>query len=348
MYPAFLNFGERQASMRKKTGQINSTDVARAAGTSQATVSRVFSNPRLVSKATREKVLRVAKELGYEQEAAAFIEPGKGSDLIGVIVKDFQNPFYTAFVNQISQRLNRIGKQIILFDGNAMRSIDELLRQAVSFRLGGLIIASTSLSEQLSAKKMTARMPLVLINRQEAISHCCSLASDDIQSSRLVADHFIEKGYRSFAFISGPEDMQSSRNRQKGYVNRLAEWGFYNVKIAKGDYRYESGYQAMKQLLDEPAGSPTAILCANDLMGLGAIDAIREAPDIRIPDDDALIGFDDIAESAWHCYGLSSMALPVSRMIDTAFEYISKYYTDAPRCEGKHLYLCALQERRSG
>ncbi len=334
--------------MRKKTGQINSTDVARAAGISQATVSRTFSHPELVSAKTREKVMRAAKELGYEHEAASVIETGKGSNLVGVIVKDFQNPFYTAFVNQISQKLHRIGKQIILFDGNSTRSIDDLLKQAVSFNLGGLIIASTSLSEQLSAKKMTARIPLVLINRQEAAHNCCSLASDDIQSSRRVADHFIDKGYRSFAFISGPEDMQSSRNRQKGYVNRLAEWGFYNVKLAKGDYSYESGYRAMKQLLEEPAGAPTAILCANDLMGLGAIDAIREVPDIRIPDDYALIGFDDIAESAWHCYGLSSMALPVSRMIDTAFEYLNTYYTDVPRCEGKHLYMCVLNERRTG
>ena len=101
--------------MRKKTGQINSTDVARAAGISQATVSRTFSHPELVSAKTREKVMRAAKELGYEHEAASVIETGKGSNLVGVIVKDFQNPFYTAFVNQISQKLHRIGKQIILF-----------------------------------------------------------------------------------------------------------------------------------------------------------------------------------------------------------------------------------------
>ena len=330
--------------MRKKNMTATSMDVARLAGTSQSTVSRVFGNPGMVSPLVRERVLSAARELSYEPPHTE--QTADASGLIGVIIKDFQNPFYTNFVDQMMLKLGRAGKKIILFPGSSS-NVYTVLQEAMKLRVSGLIIASSSLSEQLAAQNLPTRIPVVMINRQEASSRYCCIASDDIESSRAVADYFIHQGYQSFAFIGGSEGMQSSRHRKTGYIERLAEWGFYNVLVEAGDYTYESGYQAMRRLMGRLDGRRTAILCANDLMGLGAMDAVREVPGLRMPEDCALVGFDDIEESRWHNYGLSSMRFPISEMIDTAFEYLDTYYTEEPRCAGKHLFVCSFQHRRT-
>lgn len=333
--------------MKERQKKSTSIDVARRAGVSQTTVSRAFNNPDSVNKETLQKILAASEELNYIPNVLARNLVSHQTNLIGVIVKDFENPFYTSFVAQISQRLGAVGMKVLLFSGADQRSILDVLREATSFQVNGLIIASSTLSEQLTEQNIPTRIPVVMINRQTSSRYYCSVASDDIESGRFVADFFVSKGFHSFAFITGPDTTPSSIRRQQGYVNRLAEWGYFNVHIMKGEYTYDSGYQAMHELLSRQPALPTAILCANDLMALGAIDAIKERGIYRIPQDFSLIGYDDIVEGTWKSYQLSSMQLPISQMLNTTFNYLNSYYNAPGTLSGKHLFPCKLIERNT-
>lgn len=333
--------------MEYQKKKITSIDVARFAGVSQTTVSRAFNNPDSVNSDTLEKILQAAKQLDYTPSILAQSLVSHQTNLIGVIVNSLENPFYASFVSHISQKLYAIGKKILLFSSFEEKSILEVLQEANSFRVNGLIIASATLSEQLTEQNIPTRIPVVMINRQTSSKNYCSVASDDIESSRFAADFFISKGFRSFAFISGPDSMTSSVQRQQGYINRLAEWGYFHIPIANGNYTYPSGYEAMQYLLSLSPSLPMGILCANDLMALGAMDAIKQHSSYRIPEDFSLIGYDDIEEDTWKSYQLSSIRLPIDQMIDTAFDYLNAYFTSPGTLSGKHLFPCTFIERKT-
>ena len=333
--------------MDKRSKKNTSVDVARLAGVSQTTVSRAFNTPDSVNEETLQRILNAAKQLNYTPNIFAKNLVSHQTNLIGVIVKDFENPFYTSFVSQISQKLSAIGKKILLFSGTDQKTILDILNEADSFQVNGLIIASALLSEQLTEQNIPTKIPVVMINRQTSSKYYCSVASDDIESGRYAADFFISKGFHSFAFITGPKTHQSSIRRQQGYINRLAEWGYYNVNILNGEYTYNSGYYAMQKLISLKPILPIGVLCANDLMALGAIDAIKQCGQYRIPTDFSLIGFDDISEGTWKSYQLSTMQLPITQMINTAFEYLNSYYISPGTLSGKHLFPCKLIERKT-
>lgn len=330
-----------------RSKKITSIDVARFAGVSQTTVSRAFNNPSSVNPETLQRIMDAARELNYVPNILASTLAGHQTNLIGVIVRDFENPFYTAFISQISKKLSANGKKILLFNGADQKNILDVLQEANSFQVSGLIIASATLSEQLTEQNIPTRIPVVMINRQTTSKYYCSVASDDIGSSRFVADYFISKGFHSFAFLSGPSTTPSSTKRQQGYIDRLSEWGYFHPYIIKSDYTYESGYDAMNRLLMMNPPLPLAILCANDLIALGAIDAIRQNSTWHIPEDISLIGYDDIVEDEWKAYQLSSMQMPIEQMIDVAFEYLNNYNEDPWLLSGKHLFPCTLIERKT-
>ncbi len=324
-----------------------SIDVAKLAGVSQATVSRTLNNPESVSEETRSRVMNAARELNYLPNAIARSLVSNKTNMIGVIVDHFENPFYSSFIHLISEKLNARGQKVLLFNNAKSANIEDILNEAMCFRVEGLLIASSLLSQQLAEKSIPTRIPVVLINRQIVSEKYCSVASDDVDSGRIVADFFKNKGFSSFAFISGLAHMPSSYQRQNGFLGRLQEWGFSSFMVEKGEYTYESGLSAMNRIIEHYDGKPTAVFCANDLMALGAIDAIRRHPPLRIPEDFSIIGFDDINQSSWDAYRLTTMRLPINSMIDTAFEYFSSYKNSACKLAGRHLFPCQLIERET-
>lgn len=331
-----------------KTSRVTSVDVANLAGVSQATVSRMFNSPESVSQEKREKILAAASQLHYVPNAAArSLALNKDSNIVGIIVKDFQNPFYTHFIYSLSNKLNTIGKKVILFNGEE-QNLAKVLVDAQSLNVEGLVIASSSLSQQLAVRNLPTEIPVVLINRQESSNLYCSVASDDIQSGRQAADFFVEKGIRNFAFFAGLDSTPSSRRRQNGFESRLSEWGYNNIYIIKGEYTYDSGYERMARFLSTRPKVPVGILCANDLIALGVIDAIKCDGRYKIPNDFAVIGFDNIEEGTWKSYQLSSMRMPLDEMIDTAFQYLTAGVDPLNNPYlGKHLFPCTFIQRKS-
>ena len=155
----------------------------------------------------------------------------------------------------------------------------------------------------------------MLFNAALANKWVSSVSSDNLGASRAVAAHLVERGATRFGFIAGPANSSASKDRFAGFRERLAENGIEPVAFAEADYRYEGGRAAALAIFTD-AHPPDALFCANDLMAMGAMDALRTDLGLRVPDDVLVAGFDDIPAAAWAAYGLTTVVQDASRMVD--------------------------------
>jgi DNA-binding LacI/PurR family transcriptional regulator len=165
------------------------------------------------------------------------------------------------------------------------------------------------------------KIPVVLFNAALANNWVSSVSSDNVGASRAMAAHLIERGATRFGFIAGPANSSASKDRFAGFRDRLAENGVQPLAFAEADYRYEGGRAAALALFTD-ARPPDALFCANDLMAMGAMDALRTDLGLRVPEDVLVAGFDDIPAAAWPSYGLTTVIQDASRMVDKAIELL--------------------------
>ncbi|MFA6845398.1 MAG: LacI family DNA-binding transcriptional regulator [Sphaerochaetaceae bacterium] len=326
---------------------VTSRDIAKIAGVSQATVSRTFNCPDKVDSQTRGKILEVAKKMDYTPNAIAKSLVSSRTNVIGAVIEDFENPFYVSFVHKLAEKLANNEKKVLLLPPRANESALQLLQEAQSFRVDGLVVASALLSQQLTEKEIPLSLPVVMINRQNFSDHYCSVASDDVSCGRAIADYFFsKKRFLQFVYVTGNPEKSSSENRQKGYVGRLREWGVSCQNIC-GDYTYKGGVLAAQRLLERKMTFPVAIFAANDLMAMGIIDEIREHSGYSIPQDISVVGVDNIEQGSWASYNLTTMQLPTIEMIDCAFAYLNSDKASRKKFGGRHLFPCLLVERKT-
>ena len=297
--------------MNKK---VTSIEVAELAGVSQSTVSRVFSNnsPN-VSDRTRQRVLKVAEELGYQPNAIARMMSTRQSNIVGIVMANITSPFYPYVLEKFLQELQNIERQVLLFTASENQSIDDILPLVLQYQLDALIVTSSTLSSEL-AKVCSARgMPIILFNRSVNDPNMSAVSADNVAGGRLVADVLLDTGHQRLAFVAGVHNTSTSYDRERGFFSRLQERGYVGTRQADGYYTYEGGYHATETLL-ESVTPPDAIFCANDIMALGAIDALR-AHGLRVPHDVSVIGFDNIPMADWSAYQLTTISQEVDTMI---------------------------------
>lgn len=301
---------------------VTSVDVARLAGVSQSTVSRTFTPGASVSADARERVLAAAAELGYKPNALARSLIKRQSNIIGIVMANLTSPFHPYVLENFSQRLQALGRQVLLFDATPNDEIDSLVDQVLQYRVDGLIITSATISSHMAGQCTGAGIPVVLFNRYVADANVSAVCCDNVAGGRLAADALFDAGYRRLAYIAGREDSSTNLDREKGFSERLRARGVAHwQRELAGSYTYEAGYEAACRLL---AGGdrPQAIFCAADSIALGAVDAARYRFGLSIPDDLSVIGFDDIPAAAWAGYALTTIRTPVRRMVDTTLQVL--------------------------
>ncbi|MEM6416124.1 MAG: LacI family DNA-binding transcriptional regulator, partial [Pseudomonadota bacterium] len=276
----------------------NIRDVSKVAGVSVATVSRALQKPELVTEKTRAKVAAAVRELGYQPNMMARNFRRKKSFNILVLVPDFSNPFFSKVIRGIQTTARSYGYNILLGDTQNHEDIEEEMASLLLSNLADGII------------QLSARFPFEDLNasggRILPIVNCCecvetdsmpTVSLDNVGAARAVADHLISLDHTSIGIISGPPDSPLTKSRLSGFLSRLDESGV-SVRedcCVDGDYSIESGALAMKELL-RLLTRPTAVFCFNDEMAYGAMQQIK-AVGLRIPDDIALVGFDDLPYS---------------------------------------------------
>jgi LacI family transcriptional regulator len=289
-------------------------DVAGHAGVSVGTVSNVLNRPETVSEATRQRVRDAIAALGFvRNESARHLRAGR-SRTIGLVVLDIANPFFTDVARGVEEAANAEGLAVILCNSDDRPAkeaahLEVLAEHAVQ---GVLITPTPELSPALAALRDRG-VPVVLVDRRATAHDQCAVAVDDVLGARLAADHLLERGHRRIAFVGGDPDLPQVRERLEGV--RLA------LREALGDdsaltvlspqtLTVDGGREAGEQIVGIPAARrPTAAVCANDLLALGLLqEMVRHG--VRVPDDLAIVGFDDIDFAAAAAVPLSSVRKP--------------------------------------
>lgn len=300
--------------------RVTSTEVARLAGVSQSTVSRVFSANNMVADATTAKVMQAAQVLGYQPNAIARSLITRRTEMIGIVMAEITSPFYPYVLEKFTQRLHEWGKRVLLFSTGPDNDVDEALQDVLKYQVDGLIIANATMSSSIVDACVRRGTPLMLFNRYVRGAKASAVSCDNVAGGQLVADMLLQAGHQRIAYIAGRQNTSTNVDRERGFRDRLRERGYGDVPREQGQYTYQSGYDAAKRLLRR-SDPPDGIFCANDITALGAIDAARDLG-IEIPDQLSIIGFDDIPAASWTAYQLTTVRQPVNTMIDMSIRLL--------------------------
>ncbi len=291
---------------------IRMKDVAKAAGVSVATVSNTLSGKKYVSPELRERVLKTIENMGYKPSKIARNLKIKRTFVIGLIIPDVTNPYFAEIARGVEDILLKHDYQMFLCntDGNKRRErvvIDSLLSQHVE---GIINVAPRSTDRDLV--EYVGNTPMVVMDRDvnEISPYFDSVYTDNYEASSRLAEHFLRLGHRSFACLAGPDDVPIARRRLRGFIDKLEQERVdgKNTTVLKGTFQFESGYELMKHLLRKKP-YPSAVFAANDLMAWGAVEAAKEKG-IRIPNDIAIAGFDNIYFSEFIIPALTTIHQP--------------------------------------
>ena len=274
---------------------VNIKMVAQYAGVSEATVSRVLNNNPTVSEEFRARTLKAIEKLGYQPNRVARRLRASSSDVLGLIVSDIENPFFTSVVRGVEDTAQAAQKSVILCNSDENPAkLKNYLKIMESERVAGLIIAPTSMKDGESLHRLTQLgIPIVLLDRQVDNFEFDSVLVDNVRGAFTGVKHLIDLGYERIAMIGGTPALSNARDRYQGYRNALKAAGL-NIDerlIKEGNFKIESGYRLAKELV-HASNPPQAIFIANNLMTLGAVRALREL-NICVPDDLAIVSFDD-------------------------------------------------------
>jgi LacI family transcriptional regulator len=275
-------------------------DVARRAGVSTATVSRVLAGIGNPKAETAQAVLSAVDDLDYRPSAVARSLRMRRTNTLGLIVTDIQNPFFPELVQAADNAAREVGYSILL--GSA--AYDEhravhYLDLMVDRRVDGMIVASSQLSDESWKWLVTAPVPVVVVNAEPAALPINFVTSDNPGGARLAAEHLLGLGHRRIAYIRGDEGFTADLPRFEGFAAACREAGIPAADLVqiRGDGRFEGGERAMTELL---ATHPdvTAVAAHNDVTAIGAMRALRAARR-RVPQEISIIGCDDIAAASW-------------------------------------------------
>ena len=298
---------------------VTISDVAKCAGVSPKTVSNVVHDYPHVRSSTRSKVLKAIEELGYEPNIAARSLVTNRHDLIGFVLWDILNPGYTEMVDTIVARAREKGYMLIL--GSAGRDPKEEARMAtllIQQRVDGVILASTTKGSEVPGRLVATGVPVVMVSRHVENASADYVVADNLRGGYLATRHVLDLGHDRVAFVRGTPNASTSVDREAGYRRALENDGIaYNESlVGNGNYTPQGAYSAAGRLLNLDE-RPTAIVCANDLMAIAVIDAVLDAG-LRVPEDVAVTGFDDVAWAGSRSLNLTTIRVGMDLMAQEA------------------------------
>jgi LacI family transcriptional regulator, galactose operon repressor len=299
------------ASVKKTT----SHDIAREAGVSQSTVSRTLRRDPRVDPMTAQRVLEVAERLGYAPNASARSLVTRRTRTVAVVVADITNPFYPQLVEALHEQLGRAGYTMVLFNERTdVRGDGGLDRMLYGGGADGAIFVSVTIGGGIADLIEASPVPTVLLNRDADGPVVDRVMADHIGGAAQVGKLLLSLGHRRIAYIGGPANTSTNRDRKAGLSETLAAAGHpLNERLLRGgEFTHQCGFQWATELLsfEDP---PTAIFCANDVVAFGAIDAARRLQ-IEVPRRLSIVGFDDIPMAGWESFSLTTVRQPLADM----------------------------------
>lgn len=294
-------------------------DVAEKAGVSLTTVSHVINHTRFVSDDVTERVHNAMEELNYRpNELARSLRRGQ-TNTLGLILPDSANPYFAEIGHAIEATSSSLGYNVILCNTHGAEDKEQhYINVLRNKQVDGILFVATGDKTNSISETLGENFPILLVDRELVGVRTDVIIVDNHQGGLLATRHLLELGHRRIACISGPSRLRPSSERISGYTQALEEAGlaFDPELFRMGDFHPSSGYQATLALL-AVADPPTAVFTCNDLMAIGVIRAASELGR-RVPDDLALVGFDDIELASYTIPPLTTISQPIDRMGDLA------------------------------
>lgn len=319
--------GKAAQAVKNATAQ----DVADLAGVSRWTVARAFKRDASISSKNLEKVLNAAKELGYAPDLLASSLATSKTNLVALLIDDFDNPYKLPLLKHLTDALQQKGLAALVINIGEFQSPTDALLNASQRRVDAAILMGTGFSDELLSTALGAQRmkKMIVFARESSHERTISISCDNAKAIEEIVEHALERGFEKTAFLAGPITHSTSLLRKRTFVRELKRLGkpepdIFSIPI----YNRELAREAVNSYLDdlEPDNYPDLMLCENDVMALGAIDAIRYDRGLSVPDDIAVIGFDNIDLGATPAYGLTSYHQPLEEMVD----HLLKLLDDIP------------------
>lgn len=303
---------------------VSAKDVADRAGVSRSAVSRTFTPGASVSEETRRRVEAAAEALGYHVNHLARGLMRNESGIVCLIVSELDTPYRASLLRALTRQLqSRSMVAMLINTDRSDGSVDQALRQAISYRADASIILSGMPDRSITDLCLKSGQRLVLINRNEDREGGLMINLNDGEAARRAFVALLRAGCRNFAFANSQAMTPSLMAREEAFCAAGREHGF-EVSVERfGTTTYQSGVVLAQRLLAREA-RPDAVFCANDLLACGVMDAARHQFNLAIPSELCVIGFDDIEQASWSSYNLTTFGQPVEKIAAEAVGWLGK------------------------
>ncbi len=328
-------------------GRATADDVAQRAGVSRATVSRTFSHGHSVQEKTRERILKAARELGYQPNALAQALTSRRSQIVGILMGQLNNPIHAVLHQSISMALQQNNFIPISCQIGTDDDAGRLIATFRQYQVGVVILTSMNIPPGLVADFKQAGLQVLLLNRIDDESVTASVCADLTQGGNLAARLLVERGCRRIAVARGTAGHWTSAARLAGHIAGLERHGQAPLKVFDGGYSYDDGTRVADTLLSARGGLPDGFLCPNDLFAIGLMDRLRATAGTGFLDDMKVVGFDDIPMAEWESNQLTTIRLPVQSMAERATDVVDRIVVGGEKVEEKIWIPCRLIERGS-
>jgi LacI family transcriptional regulator len=298
-------------------------EVARRAGVSLATVSRVLNNTQYISEETRRSVLDAVHELNYFKNVHARRLATGQSDLLGLVISEIANPYFPEIIRGYQAMAWNRGFDVLLcnteYDLERTKVVMRKLRES---DVRGVAIVTSSVDRSMAAELTAAGIPLVFCNSDPAGKLVGNICIEYEHGVKKAIQHVVELGHRRSAVISGPADNRTAVTIKNALVSGLTVRGLKPVCVLECNYRVDAGASAVREVLSRPE-IPTVLFCGNDLIAMGAMSALEESG-VRVPEDVSVIGIDDIFFAFLARPPLTTISVPREQLGVKAFEALDR------------------------
>lgn len=311
--------------MSSKKTRVTSVDVARHAKVSQSAVSRALApGGEGVSSHLRARVLASAKALGYRPNAHARSLSSGRSRIVALLFSYLDNPFYALALERLCAGLQAEGYHALVFlEPDTTAGVEKAVADLLDYRVDGIITASVELSSHITDECRAYGIPVVMFNRVREDPDLSSVTTDNVAGGRLAAQHLLALGSQRIAMLAGWEGASTNRDREWGFNAELAAQGRSLQARAVGHFDLDRTAQATRDLFAGPARArPDALFVINDYMAFRAMAVLRHELGLRVPQDVAVVGFDDVPLAAAPEYDLTSIRQPIPQMVNHAIRIL--------------------------
>ncbi len=306
--------GKAPQNVKKKA--VTSIDVAKLAGVSQPTVSRAMNPESKLSAELRERVMKAAETLGYTPNAMARSLKGAKANIIALLIIE-STTYYYKVITGIARRLQERGYQILLFsiEPDHHHDAEYILKRISEYCIDGVIITGALQDSNLIYECYKRNIPCVLYGRTISKSLVSSVTCDNVKAGKQVAEYFLKQGRYAAACIYGDLSSSTSIDRMNAFLGHMQEFSPKACISVKGGWTYQDGKAATLALFEKNTHID-GIFCVNIDATMGCLDALRYHLNYKVPDEIAVVGFDDIPIASGDSYNITTMVQPTEQMIE--------------------------------